>query len=207
MLISVGWVPPDVCPSGAGLGRGARGCFSLFTRTRMTPNRGCASSNRHRDLGVPLREGTSALVRLGGQGNRLGNRPHEGNQFACDGHHTQGGIFTASGQFSIALTQPHVGSPTNILAGVGELFQAPLEMTTDLGRRAVRPGTFDPDPTGMAMARFGEAALMPPLATGVLRREQSHLTHEVSGVIEPGEVAQFCHDRDGHGELDTTEGL
>jgi hypothetical protein len=207
LLISVGGVPPDVCPSGAGLGRGTRVGFSLLPRTRMTPNRGCVSSNRHRHRGVPLHAGTRALVCRGGPGDRLGHGPHEGHQVACDGHHDQVGVFASSGQCSVAFAQPHLGVPTNILDGGGQLFQTPLEMTTDLGRVAVGPGAFDQRPTGMAIARFGDAALMPPLTRGIFRREQPHITHELSRVIEPGEVSQCCHDRDGHGALDPTQGL
>src|SRR5215475_3892109 len=44
-LISVGWVPPYLHPSGACLNLGARMLCSLLTLTRVTPNRGCASSN------------------------------------------------------------------------------------------------------------------------------------------------------------------
>jgi hypothetical protein len=48
-LISVGWVPPDWRPSGAGLGLGPRVCCRRLTRTRMIPHRGGASSI---DIGI-----------------------------------------------------------------------------------------------------------------------------------------------------------
>jgi len=45
LRIAVGWVPPDGHPSGACLAQWTRVSSSLFTRPRMTPHRGCASSD------------------------------------------------------------------------------------------------------------------------------------------------------------------
>src|SRR6266436_5693104 len=45
-LISVGWVPPYLHPSGACLTLGTRVPVGLLTLPRVTPNRGCASSDR-----------------------------------------------------------------------------------------------------------------------------------------------------------------
>jgi hypothetical protein len=53
-LISVGWVPPDWRPSGAGLDLGTRVSFSLFTPSRVAPHWGCASSDRHGKPGALL---------------------------------------------------------------------------------------------------------------------------------------------------------
>ena len=43
-LISVGWVPPYLRPSGACLGLGPRVYRSRLTLARITPHRGCFSS-------------------------------------------------------------------------------------------------------------------------------------------------------------------
>jgi hypothetical protein len=48
LLLSVDWLPPSLRPSGAGLALGTRVCFSLFTPSRATPNRGCVSSDGRR---------------------------------------------------------------------------------------------------------------------------------------------------------------
>jgi hypothetical protein len=40
MLISVGWLPPYLCPSGAFLDLGTSVCFRLLTFTRITPKPG-----------------------------------------------------------------------------------------------------------------------------------------------------------------------
>jgi hypothetical protein len=44
-LISVGWLPPYLRPSGAGLDLGTRVCRSLITPPRVTPHRGYAACN------------------------------------------------------------------------------------------------------------------------------------------------------------------
>src|SRR6266850_1358694 len=50
LLISVDWLPPYLRPSGAGLDRGPRVCFSLLTPPRVTPHRGCASADERSHL-------------------------------------------------------------------------------------------------------------------------------------------------------------
>src|SRR5262249_48230005 len=45
MLISVDWVPSSLRPSGTCLALGPRVCFSLLTPSRVTPHRGCVSSD------------------------------------------------------------------------------------------------------------------------------------------------------------------
>jgi len=59
LRISVGWVPPDVYPSGAGLARGPRVSCRRFTRTRMAPHRGGLSSDGQR---VPPEYGVSRAI-------------------------------------------------------------------------------------------------------------------------------------------------
>jgi hypothetical protein len=46
LLISVGWLPPYLPPSGACLTRGTRVPFGFLTLPRITPHRGCVSSDR-----------------------------------------------------------------------------------------------------------------------------------------------------------------
>src|SRR5215475_4976558 len=45
-LISVGWLPPYLHPSGACLNLGTRVPVGLITPPRVTPHRGCVSSDR-----------------------------------------------------------------------------------------------------------------------------------------------------------------
>jgi hypothetical protein len=57
LLLSVGWLPPYLRPSSAGLDLGTRVCFSLFTPSRVARNRGRVSSDeqaepREMDFGL-----------------------------------------------------------------------------------------------------------------------------------------------------------
>jgi hypothetical protein len=56
MLISVGWVPPSLYPSGACLMLGTRIPFGLVTPPRVTPHRGCGSSDGRENLGALWRQ-------------------------------------------------------------------------------------------------------------------------------------------------------
>ena len=78
-------------------------------------------------------------------------------------------------------------------------------MAADLGRIPVGPGPFDQCPTGMGVAGLGDAALVTALATGIFRGGEAEITHELSRVLKTGQVAQFRHAGDGHGELDAAQ--
>src|SRR5499426_4086800 len=51
-LISVGWLPPYLHPSGACLNLGTRVPVGLITLPRVTPNRGCVSSDGRENRGA-----------------------------------------------------------------------------------------------------------------------------------------------------------
>ena len=201
MLIFVGWLPPYLRPSGACLDLGTRVCFSLLTPSRVAPNRGCVSSD---ERSKPRADGFRAFngLGLGSQGYLPGNSPYKRTQFPCDGDNHLVGVFPAADQPPIAFAQPHLGLPTDILKRFRQRFEAQLEMAADLGRIAVRPGPFDQHPPGMGVARLGDASLATSVSTGVFRGDETEITHELSRVVKTGEVAQFRHEGDGHGELD-----
>jgi hypothetical protein len=165
-LISVGWRPPSLGPSGACLGLGARVSFSLITPTRTAPHRGCVSSNRRAKPGA---NGVWAFkgLGLGRQWDLLGNRPHKCTQFPGNSNdHLIGGL-SSGDQLPRAFAQAGLRLPTDILDGFGHLLKAQLEMATDLGRIAVCPGAFDQGPAGMRIPGLGDAALTAPLARRV----------------------------------------
>ena len=120
---------------------------------------------------------------------------------------TTWGGFPAAAPPPIALAQPHVGRPTAILKRVRPRGEAPREMAADLGRIAVRPGPFVQHPPGMGVARRGKASLATSVSTGSFRGDETESTHELSRVVNTGEVAQCRHEGDGHGELDAASAL
>src|SRR4030095_4135944 len=102
MLISVGWLPPSLRPSGACLALGTRVCFSLFTPSRITPHRGCVSSDVQ---AKPSDNGWRTLngLALWSQRDLLGNGPHKSTQFPRDGDDHLDRIFPAGAQLPIAF--------------------------------------------------------------------------------------------------------
>src|ERR1043166_9361522 len=192
MLISVGWLPPYLRPSGACLALGTRVCFSLFTPSRITPNRGCVSSDVQ---AKPSDNGWRTLngLALWSQRDLLGNGPHKRTQFPRDGDDHLVRIFPAGAQLPIACAYSYMGLPTDVVDGLRHLFQAQLEMPTDFGGGARGPGAFDQGTAGMAVARLGDASLLAPLSRRVFRGCEAQVVHQLSRVIEPGEVAEFGH--------------
>jgi hypothetical protein len=163
-LISVGWVPPDLHPSGACLALGTRVSCSLLTRPRMTPHRGCASvDGRLKPYGARLRNHKYAA--LGCHRYLLGNGPHEGDQFPCNSHHDLICVFAACAQLPVPFTQSHLRLPTGVLKRLRYLFQSQLEVAADLRRIPGGPGTFDQGPAGMGVARLGDSSLPTTLTT------------------------------------------
>src|SRR5437762_11294920 len=63
-----------------------------------------------------------------GPANLAGDGPHEGRRFPCDSDHDLIGIFAPSDQPPVALTESHLGLPTNILKGFGDFFQPELQV-------------------------------------------------------------------------------
>jgi hypothetical protein len=155
LLLSVGWLPPYLGPSGAGLALGTRVCCSRLTPVRVTPDRGCASADARRQ---PSGLGAIAIRQraLEGHGNLLGNGPHTSHQLTGTSHHHWVGMFAAGDQAAIALAQPVLGLPADSLNGFGLGFQPQLEVSTDVGWVAGRPDALDQGPTGMGMASFGD---------------------------------------------------
>src|SRR5262245_6457406 len=79
-------------------------------------------------------------------------------------------------------------------------------MTTDFGRISVGPGTFDQGTPGMGIPGLGHAPLLTPSPTGIFRGREPQIMHELAGVREAHQVAEFGHRRHRHRALDTTQG-
>ncbi len=144
---------------------------------------------------------------LRGDGNLFGKSPHKPNPLTGNGHDHLVGVFAACAQLSRAFTEPHLGLPADVLDGFGVLFQSELEMPADFSRIAIRPSAFHQGAMSMGVASFGNRTLSASLASGVFRGNQTQEVHQFSGVIEAGEVAEFGHHGDSHGELHAVPGL
>jgi hypothetical protein len=121
--------------------------------------------------------------------------------------HDQSGICASCAALPRASAEAHLGLPTASLDGLGELFQAPLQVPTACGGGARGPGAFDQGTTGLGMPRLGEAALTAPLARRVFRGGEAQGMHERAGVSKTGESAACGHGGHRPRALHTAPGL
>ena len=154
----------------------------------------------------PLDE-TLRVRDLGGHGDLLGDGPHEGRQCSGDGDHHLMRMCAACTELPVPLTPSYLRLPTAVLEAFREVFQAEVQMAAHVGRIARRPRAFDQGPTGLRVAGCRAAALATPFTTGVCRRRQAQVTHELAGGLNTGQIAPCGDEGDGHGELHATQGL
>jgi len=185
--------------------------LTLFTPSRVTPHRGCTSSDGLGKLTCKpfgtLDSGTRQPAYLGGHMDLRGHGPHPRDQLTGHRHHNLMRVFPPCAQWSIAFAQADLCLPTRVLDRLGEFFQAELQVPTHFGRLAIGPSTFDEGPTGMGIPGLRDASLVSALTTRICRRRQAHILHELSGVIAAGQVAEFGDGGDRHDQLHATEGL
>ena len=108
---------------------------------------------------------------------------------------------------ALPCAEPNLGLPAESLERCRELFQAQWQVTTDCGRIPVGPGPFDQGTPGLGLASFRHAALLTPCPTRIFRGREPEIMHELSGVLEAGQVAQCRHGGDRPGALHTAQGL
>ena len=128
---------------------------------------------------------------LGGDRDLRGTSPHTRAQLTGHGHDDLIGMFAPGAELPIACAQPGLGLPTDVLERLGELLQAELQVSAHVGWVARRPGPFAQGPTGMGIAGLRDPSLASALAAGLFRRRQAQVLHELSRVINAGQVPEF----------------
>src|SRR5712691_10324548 len=115
---------------------------------------------------VSYKDGVSKMVygSLQGDGNLLGNGPHEADQLPCYGHGHDIGVFALGRQALVAFTQADLRLATDVLNNFGLVFEAQLQLAADFRGIAIRPGAFDQYAVGMSIASFRHPSLLAPLA-------------------------------------------
>jgi hypothetical protein len=116
-------------------------------------------------------------------------------------------MFACGHQRSRPFAEPDLRLPADGLDRFGELFSAPLQMTTEVGGIPVRPGPFNQGTTRMGMPWLGDAAVLTTCPTGIFRRRQPQIMHELSGLLEARAVSQCGHHGHRDREVDAPEGL
>jgi hypothetical protein len=207
LLISVGWLPPYLPPSGA--------CLCLGSSVLSQPLNAVEGDTKpglrlcRCTLGNLLSSWLNPLYLLGLRcyGDLSGNGPHESSQLTGNGHGHDIGVFASCHEAPVTFTEPHLGFPTDVLDDFGLCFEAQLQMSADFRGRAIGPGAFDEDASGMAVARFGNRPLSALLPGGVFGGDQAQEFHQFSWGIKPCQVTHFRHQGYGHREWHATQGL
>jgi hypothetical protein len=154
-----------------------------------------------------LRGNAHPTMGLRGDGNCLSKSPHKRDQLTGNGHAHRVGVFPSGDQTSIALAQPDLGLPADVLDGLGLSLESEGPMSPHLSWIPVRPGAFDQGATGMGVAGLGDGALAAALARGRFRGDQPPKFHAFSGGIEAREVSKVGYRGDRDRELHTAECL
>ena len=156
LLLSVGWLPPYVPPSGA--------CLCLGSRVLSQPLNAVEGSTT-----PGLRLCRCTLVPL----LRAWVNPRSLLGVRCDGPlsgHGPGhdsGVFAACHEAPVTLTAPHVGFPPDGLEALGVCCEAQGSMAADFRGIAKGPGAFAEDASGMDVARVGHRPLAALHSSGV----------------------------------------
>jgi hypothetical protein len=158
---------------------------------------------------VSYKDGVSKTVfgSLQGDGNLLGNGPHEADELPGAGHGHDMGVFALGSQASVAFTQSDWRLPTDVLHTLGLVCEAQWPLAAHLRGRAIRPRAFDQYAAGMGMASFCQPSLWAPLARGICGRDSPQALHQCAGGLKAGHVPNVRHHGDGHRARHPTPGL
>jgi hypothetical protein len=181
-------------------------CFSLLTPSRVAPHRGRASTDGRSTPSEHSGWTVHGRARWR-QRDLLGHGAHQRTPCPRDGDDHLIGLCPSGAPRSVACAPAYLGLPTDILDRLGHLLKASRQMPADFGWVAIGPGAFDQRPAGRAVARLGEAARSAPLSRRGCRRCSAQGVHELSGGIEPGEVAACGHGGHGARAVPPAEGL
>ena len=166
-LLSVGWLPPSVPPSGA--------CRCLGSSVLYQPLNAVEGDTTPglRRCRCPWGNLLSAwlprpyLSGLRSYGDLSGNSPQESRPLTGHGHGHHIGVLASCHEAPVTVTQPHVRFPTDVLEDLGWCFESQWHMSADLRGIAVGPGAFHERSSGMSIPSFGDRALVASLPGGI----------------------------------------
>jgi hypothetical protein len=159
LLLSVGWLPPSVPPSGACLCLGSSvlsqplNAVEGYTTPGLRLGR-CTLGNLLRSW-LPL----PSLSGLRYDGDLSGNSPHASSHLSGHGHGHKMSVLASCPEAPGTVPPPHVRFPTDVLDDCGVCFEAQLHMSADLRGIARGPGAFDEHAAGRGGACCGHRPL------------------------------------------------
>jgi len=158
-LLSVGWLPPSVPPSGACRCLGSSVLYQPLNAVEGDTTPGlrrcrCPWGNLLSTwLPRPYLSG------LRSYGDLSGNSPQESRPLTGHGHGHHIGVLASCHEAPVTVTQPHVRFPTDVLEDLGWCFESQWHMSADLRGIALGPGAFDEHAAGMGVACCGNRPL------------------------------------------------
>jgi hypothetical protein len=117
------------------------------------------------------------------------------------------GMVACGQQLALPFAEPDLRLPVDGLDRCRELFQAPLQVTTDLGWIPIGPGPFAEGTTGRGIPSLGHAALLTARPAGLCCGREPQLRPELSRVLNACQVSPCRHRGHRHGELATAQSL
>jgi hypothetical protein len=158
-LLSVGWLPPSLPPSGA--------CLCLGSSVLSQPLNAVEGYTKPglrlcRCTGGNLLSAWLPLPYLSGlryYGDLSGNSPQESSQLTGHGHGHKIGVCASCHEAPGTVTQPHLSFPTDVLEDFGLGFASQWQMSADFRGIARGPGAFDEHAAGMGVACLGNRPL------------------------------------------------
>ena len=126
----------------------------------------------------------------------LGNRPDKPHELAGDRRRDLRLCLPAGHQAFEACGQPELGLPRDVTHDLRQPFLPVRVLASDSRNPLIRPCGFREQASDMRVARFRDAAASDTRPTGVFRRDEPEIRHELARMPEARQVAEFRDEGD-----------
>src|SRR5262249_26650220 len=99
---------------------------------------------------------------------------------------------------AVAPAEPNLRLPGDLADGRRQYLVAVMELSTNACRHPVGPGPLDEHAARQRVTGLGDTAASNRAPRRVLARHQAEIGHQLPGIGEATEVADFRYDGDGH---------
>jgi hypothetical protein len=90
--------------------------------------------------------------------------------------------------------------------GLGQRLASLAQLAAEPSREAVVPSRFGEQSPGVRIARLGDRASVNAVAAGMLGRNKSEISHQVTCTGEAADVADLADQADGADRVDAAQG-
>jgi hypothetical protein len=120
---------------------------------------------------------------------------------------TDVGVLAARDEMPLALAEPHLSLPGDVLDGFGEILLALLDEEGDASGESVGPGGFDEGSAFTGVVGLDDGAEASFAAARVFAGIETEESADLAGDVEAGDIAELGDDVHGDGEPDAAECL